>query len=157
MALPMVTRHRYHRLIETHPRSSARGIVSWNRRVAPAAMARVARHADGFLCAAPLQWARPLIDQVHEQWNQAGRRGRPWVVGQVNVAVGDAHTLDNAGAAIADYYAFTGRPGWGSPISDPTAIAEAIAGYRELGVDELILYCYSDNADQIEELADLAL
>lgn len=44
---------------------------------APAALARVARHGDGFLCAAPLQWAGPLIEQVHEQWEQAGRHGRP--------------------------------------------------------------------------------
>jgi alkanesulfonate monooxygenase SsuD/methylene tetrahydromethanopterin reductase-like flavin-dependent oxidoreductase (luciferase family) len=124
---------------------------------APAALARVARHGDGFLCAAPLQWAGPLIEQVHEQGEQAGRHGRPRVVGQVNVAVGDARTLDAAGTAIADYYAFTGHPGWDSPISEPDAIAETIDGYRQLGVDELVLYCYSDNADQIEELADLAL
>ncbi len=81
----------------------------------------------------------------------------PARVGQVNVAVGDARTLDAAGTAIADYYAFTGHPGWDSPISEPDAIAETIDGYRQLGVDELVLYCYSDNADQIEELADLAL
>ena len=124
---------------------------------APAALARVARYGDGFLSAAPLQWAGTLIDQVHEQWEQAGRRGRPRVVCQVNVAVGDTRTLDAAGAAIADYYAFTGRQGWGSPITDPDKITETIDGYRALGVDELVLYCYSDNADQIEELADLAL
>lgn len=66
---------------------------------APAALARVACHGDEFVCAAPLQWAGHLIEQAHQQWKQAGRHSRPCVVGQVNVAVADASTLDTARAA----------------------------------------------------------
>src|SRR5690349_1332420 len=53
---------------------------------APAALARIARYGTGFLCAAPLRWAGPLVDGVTEQWQAAGRPGRPRLVCQVNVA-----------------------------------------------------------------------
>ncbi len=124
---------------------------------APAALGRVARHGDGFLCAAPLTWAAPLIAQVREQWHEANRAGRPRVVCQVNVAIGDSRTVDAARTAISDYYAFTGRPAMGAPISDHHEIAETLDGYRDLGADELVLYCYAENPDQIEQLADLVL
>ena len=55
---------------------------------APAALRRVAAHADGFICAAPASWAGGLIRTVREQWAEAGRPGAPRIVCQVNVAVG---------------------------------------------------------------------
>ncbi|MET0423644.1 MAG: LLM class flavin-dependent oxidoreductase [Actinoplanes sp.] len=124
---------------------------------APAALRRVARHADGFLCAAALDWAGPLVQQVRDEWAAAGRPGRPWLTGQINVAVGPAGTVEQAGRAIAGYYAFTGRPGWGEPLSDPGRIAETVQAYREFGADELILYCYGEDPDQVDRLAELLL
>ncbi|WP_433206965.1 LLM class flavin-dependent oxidoreductase [Dactylosporangium sp. CS-047395] len=118
---------------------------------APAALARVARFEAGFLCAAPLQWAGKLVDTVQEQWRAAGRAGRPRLVCQVNAAT--PASLDRARGAAAAYYAFTGREGWGEPISDPGQLAETVAAYREFGADELILYCWGDDPGQIELLA----
>ncbi|PZS31868.1 MAG: LLM class flavin-dependent oxidoreductase [Pseudonocardiales bacterium] len=122
---------------------------------APAALARVARYGDGFLCAAPLQWAGPLVTTVREQWDAAGRAGRPRLVCQVNVAIGPASTVDAARTSIADYYAFTGRPGWGAPLTESSQITDAVTAYREFGADELVLYCYGADADQIELLSEL--
>lgn len=127
---------------------------------APAALRRVARHADGFLCAAPLAWAGRLVDQVNDDWAAAGRAGRPRLVGQINVAAGGPATIERARRAIAAYYAFTGRggggDGWGAPLSDPHEIAAAVAAYRDFGADELVLYCYADDPGQVEELAAVA-
>jgi alkanesulfonate monooxygenase SsuD/methylene tetrahydromethanopterin reductase-like flavin-dependent oxidoreductase (luciferase family) len=120
---------------------------------APAALQRVAMHADGFICAAPLEWAGGLVRTVHEQWAEAGREGRPRLVCQINVAVGPDSTVDKARRAVADYYAFTGRAGWGAPLSDPGRIAETVAAYREFGADELVFYCYGDDPGQVERLA----
>jgi alkanesulfonate monooxygenase SsuD/methylene tetrahydromethanopterin reductase-like flavin-dependent oxidoreductase (luciferase family) len=120
---------------------------------APAALRRVARHADGFVCAAPLAWAGPLVDTVRDQWAAAGRPGRPRLVCQITVAAGGPATVARAERAVADYYAFTGRAGWGAPLSDPAEIADTVAAYRDFGADELILYCYADDPDQIEALA----
>ncbi|HEX5202358.1 MAG TPA: LLM class flavin-dependent oxidoreductase [Actinoplanes sp.] len=124
---------------------------------APAALRRVAAHADGFVCAAPAAWAGGLIDAVREQWAGAGRAGRPRIVCQVNVAAGPPETVERARRAAAGYYAFTGREGWGEPLSDPGRIAAAVAEYRELGADEVVLYCYGDDPRQVERLARMVL
>jgi len=92
-----------------------------------------AQYGDGFLCAAPLQWAATLVATVREQWD---RSGSPRMVFQVNVAVGSAATIDAASAAVAGCYAFTGRDGWGAPVSDPHRIADLVAEYRQFGADE---------------------
>ncbi|MEV4276941.1 LLM class flavin-dependent oxidoreductase [Actinoplanes xinjiangensis] len=120
---------------------------------APAALRRVARHADGFLCAAALSWAGPLVETVREQWTEAGRTGRPRLVTQINVAAGSAGSIAQARRAVEDYYAFTGRPGWGEPVSDPAELADTVAAHREFGADELILYCWGDDPRQVEHLA----
>ncbi|MEV8512263.1 LLM class flavin-dependent oxidoreductase [Dactylosporangium sp. NPDC051484] len=117
------------------------------------ALQRVARHGDGFICAAPPTWAGHLLQTVRDQWHAAGRSGRPRLVCQINVAVGTAETVRQARRAVAEYYAFTGRPGWGQPLTEPGQITEAIAAYRELGADEVVFYCYADNPAQIDELA----
>jgi alkanesulfonate monooxygenase SsuD/methylene tetrahydromethanopterin reductase-like flavin-dependent oxidoreductase (luciferase family) len=122
---------------------------------APAAVSRVASHADGFICAAPPERAEPLISSVREQWTAAGRPGRPRIVGQVNVAVGGPAIAAQARAAIGAYYAFIGRPGFGEPLTDPSQIADAVAAYRELGADELVLYCYAEDPGQVERVAAL--
>jgi alkanesulfonate monooxygenase SsuD/methylene tetrahydromethanopterin reductase-like flavin-dependent oxidoreductase (luciferase family) len=122
---------------------------------APAALRRVALYADGFLCAAPLTWAGGLVATVREQWEAAGRPGRPRLVCQVNVAAGGPETIERARRAVAGYYAFTGRPGWGEPLSDPAEIADAVAAYSEFGADELVLYCYGPDPEQVGALAEI--
>jgi alkanesulfonate monooxygenase SsuD/methylene tetrahydromethanopterin reductase-like flavin-dependent oxidoreductase (luciferase family) len=115
---------------------------------APAALRRVARHGDGFLCAAPLAWAGKLISTVQDDWIAFGRGGRPRIVGQVNVGLGVASAP--ARAAISAYY---GRDDWGTPISDRYELIDTVAAYRDLGADELVLYCYADDPSQVDDLA----
>ncbi|MFB9840536.1 LLM class flavin-dependent oxidoreductase, partial [Actinoallomurus acaciae] len=50
---------------------------------APAALERVARWGDGYLCAAPLAMAGGLFRSVERSWSAAGRAGRPRMVAQV--------------------------------------------------------------------------
>ncbi|GAA2539769.1 LLM class flavin-dependent oxidoreductase [Winogradskya consettensis] len=122
---------------------------------APVALRRVARHGDGFLCAAPLRWAGPLVRTVQDEWAAVGRSGSPRLVCQVNVAVGSAETVERARRAIGGYYAFTGRTDWGEPLSDPAQITDVVAAYRDFGADELIMYCYGDDPAQVDELYEL--
>ncbi|MFF5294842.1 LLM class flavin-dependent oxidoreductase [Paractinoplanes globisporus] len=122
---------------------------------APAALRRVATHADGFICAAPASWAGGLIHTVRREWTDAGRKGSPRIVCQVNVAAGSPSTIAEARAAVAGYYAFTGRPGWGAPLTTSAEIASAVAEYRELGADEVVLYCYGDDPGQVGTLAEI--
>ncbi|KWV30849.1 luciferase [Micromonospora rifamycinica] len=115
---------------------------------APVALRRVARHGDGFLCAAPLACADRLVRTVQDEWTAVGRSGRPRLVCQVNVALGSAAAP--ARAAIAAYY---GRDDWGVPIADPKELLDTVAAYRAFGADELVLYCYADDPAQVDALA----
>ena len=123
----------------------------------PAALARVAAFGDGFLCAAAPSWAAGLIATVDRQWSAAGRAGRARHVAQVNVAVGPEAVAEAARSAIGAYYAFTGDPQ--RPVSGllttPRAVRQAIGAFGDLGVDEVILYCWATDADQVDRLADL--
>ncbi|WP_431877597.1 LLM class flavin-dependent oxidoreductase [Amycolatopsis sacchari] len=124
---------------------------------AEAALDRVARWGDGFLCAAPIAWAARLFDHVRTSWAEAGRAGKPKMVAQVNVALGGGSTVDEAKAAIVDYYGFAGdfaAQNAERMLTTPAAIRAAVAEFTALGADEVMLYCWSPDADQVHRLAD---
>jgi alkanesulfonate monooxygenase SsuD/methylene tetrahydromethanopterin reductase-like flavin-dependent oxidoreductase (luciferase family) len=123
----------------------------------PAALERVARWGDGFLAAAPPSWAGGLFDTVREQWQEYGRPGAPRLVAQVNVALGPRQVVDDARAAMHAYYAFTGMPDRmvSGMLTTPEAIREALTAYADLGADEVMLYCYGLDPDQVDRLADV--
>ena len=123
----------------------------------PAALERVARWGDGFLAAAAPSWAGGLFDTVRGFWKQYGRSGEPRLVAQVNVALGSDDVVHEARAALHAYYAFTGmadRMAEGL-LTTPTAIRDAITAFSDLGADEVMLYCYGLDPDQVDRLADL--
>ncbi|MFC4116344.1 LLM class flavin-dependent oxidoreductase [Nonomuraea zeae] len=121
------------------------------------ALERVARWGDGFLAAAAPSWAGGLFDTVRTLWAEHGRAGAPRIVAQVNVALGPAEVTDEARAAIGDYYAFTGRPGFmvDGLLTDAARIKDAIARFADLGADEVMLYCYGRDAGQVDRIADI--
>ncbi|MFI7634274.1 LLM class flavin-dependent oxidoreductase [Nonomuraea sp. NPDC049400] len=122
----------------------------------PAALARVARWGDGFLAAAPPSWAGGLIETVHRFWKDAGRSGAPRIVTQVNVALGSEDVVAQARAAMSAYYEFTGTADRmvSGMLTTPGEIRQAIAQYADLGADEVMLYCYGSDPDQVDRLAD---
>lgn len=123
----------------------------------PAALDRVARWGDGFLAAAPPAWAGNLFRAVEQAWQAAGRPGRPKIVAQVNAALGPQSVIDDAQAALAAYYAFTGDAAHmvDALLTTSAQIQAAIAQFADLGADELILYCWSSDPAQVTRLADL--
>ena len=123
----------------------------------PAALERVARWGDGFLCAAAPSWAGGLFDTVRGFWKEYGRDGRPRLVAQVNVALGPAHVVDDARARMHAYYAFTGMADRmvAGLLTTPAEIRAALAAFADLGADEVVLYCYGIDPDQVDRLAEL--
>lgn len=123
----------------------------------PAALARVARWGDGFLAAAPPSWAGGLIETVHRLWKEAGRSGSPRIVTQVNVALGPEEVVSDARTAMGAYYAFTGRADRmvEGLLTTPAEIRRAIGQYADLGADEVMLYCYGADPEQVDRLADV--
>ncbi|MER6066369.1 LLM class flavin-dependent oxidoreductase [Streptomyces sp. NPDC001792] len=123
----------------------------------PAALERVARWADGYLAAAPVPMVADLFDTVRKAWRHHGRDGAPRLVAQVSVALGPERVIDEARTALLDYYAFTGmadRMAAGL-LTTPTAIRAAITALADLGADEVVLYCYGPDPDQVDRLADV--
>jgi alkanesulfonate monooxygenase SsuD/methylene tetrahydromethanopterin reductase-like flavin-dependent oxidoreductase (luciferase family) len=125
---------------------------------APAALERVARYGDGYLCAAPPGAAARLFHHVETSWTTAGRTGRPRMVGQVNVALGPDTTVEDARTAIGSYYAFLDDPGRmvDGLLTTRERIRDAITAFTDLGADEVMLYCWSRDPVQPDRLAELA-
>lgn len=122
----------------------------------PAALERVARWGDGFLGAAlPPGHMDGLFRQVEDAWDRAGRTGRPRLVAQVNAALGPQSTLDRARAELRAYYAphsYTDHVVNGL-LTSGDQIRDAVAAFRAIGADEVMLYCWSPDPDQVERLA----
>ncbi|GHH24355.1 LLM class flavin-dependent oxidoreductase [Streptomyces lanatus] len=123
----------------------------------PAALERVARWGDGFLAAAAPSWAGGLFDTVRGFWKEYGREGDPRLVAQVNVALGPQHVIDDARTRMHAYYAFTGTPDRmvAGLLTTPAEIRAALTAYADLGVDEVMLYCYGQDPDQVDRMADV--
>jgi alkanesulfonate monooxygenase SsuD/methylene tetrahydromethanopterin reductase-like flavin-dependent oxidoreductase (luciferase family) len=123
----------------------------------PAALERVARWGDGFLAAAPPAWAGNLFRSVEQAWQAAGRAGRPKIVAQVNVALGPQDVIDDARGALAGYYAFTGDPDAAVDglLTGPGSIRASVAQLAELGADEVMLYCWARDPEQVDRIGDL--
>jgi alkanesulfonate monooxygenase SsuD/methylene tetrahydromethanopterin reductase-like flavin-dependent oxidoreductase (luciferase family) len=120
-----------------------------------AAMARVARQADGYVHGGgpPRAFAR-AADQARAAWADAGRPGRPQLWGQGYFALGD--DADAGREYMLDYYAFTGP--FAQRIADgllttPLEVREFCEGYEQAGCDHLVLMPAVAGIDQVDKLA----
>ncbi|MCM2430346.1 LLM class flavin-dependent oxidoreductase [Streptomyces sp. RKAG337] len=123
----------------------------------PAALARAARWGDGFLGAAPSpHFTDRLFRQAEQAWRDAGRTSAPRLVAQVNVAIGPDAVVAEARENVARYYAFLGDATHFADglLGDPQEIKAAVSAYADLGADEVILYCWSPDPDQIDRFTD---
>lgn len=123
----------------------------------PAAIARAARWGDGFLGAAPSpHFTDRLFRQAEQAWRDAGRTSAPRLVAQLNVAIGPDAVVAEARKNVARYYAFLGDASHFADglLGDPKEIKAAVSAYADLGADEVILYCWSPDTDQVDRFAD---
>jgi alkanesulfonate monooxygenase SsuD/methylene tetrahydromethanopterin reductase-like flavin-dependent oxidoreductase (luciferase family) len=122
------------------------------------AMARMARHADGFVHGGgpPRAFARSA-EQARAAWADAGRPGDPQLWGMAYYALGDAAAAAQGRDYLLDYYAFTGP--FAQRIADgllttPLGVREHLEGYADAGCDHLILFPAAVGGDQLDRLAD---
>ncbi|WP_433731482.1 LLM class flavin-dependent oxidoreductase [Nocardia sp. CA-129566] len=123
----------------------------------PAAIDRVGRWGGGFLAAAAPSWAGGLFDAARSSWKEYGRDGEPRIVAQVNVALGAPDLIEDARTSMGNYYEFSGRADYmlAGMLTTPDEIRTAISQFEDLGADEVMLYCYGRDADQVDRLADV--
>ncbi|WP_409474406.1 LLM class flavin-dependent oxidoreductase [Streptomyces sp. HC307] len=124
----------------------------------PAMIDRVGRWGDGFLGAGvPAAGMDALFRDVEKAWDKHGRSGRPRLVAQANAALGDASVIAEAQADIRRYYTGVGladQQAAGMLTTEKT-IRDAVAAFAGIGADEVILYCWASDPDQIDRFADV--
>lgn len=124
---------------------------------AQAVLDRVARWGDGYLGAAPLADTDRLFRAVERSWQAAGRPGRPRLVAQVSVAFGPPEVGERARQVVGAYYessGFADRMVRGI-LTSGQQIRETVSAFGDLGADEVMLYCWADDPDQVDRLAQL--
>lgn len=125
---------------------------------APAAVDRVGKWGGGLLTAGDPSFTDQLFRAAERSWETHGRTGRPRLVAQVNVALGPDTVVAEARRNILSYYDFTGE--YAPRIADAvvtseTGIRDVINTFGDIGVDEVMLYCWSTDPNQVDRIAAL--
>jgi alkanesulfonate monooxygenase SsuD/methylene tetrahydromethanopterin reductase-like flavin-dependent oxidoreductase (luciferase family) len=121
-----------------------------------AAIRRVVRWGVGWTVGgAPPEQGGPFADRVRQAWSEAGKEGRPRIVGLSYFALGDA-PLELATAYLGHYYGEFGRQIAGYIPKSPEAVRETIARFEDFGFDELFLDPVASDLEQLDRVADVA-
>jgi alkanesulfonate monooxygenase SsuD/methylene tetrahydromethanopterin reductase-like flavin-dependent oxidoreductase (luciferase family) len=125
-----------------------------------AAVRRTVEYGVGWTAGgAPPQATAVFVQRIRAAWQDAGREGSPRILALNYFALGD--TAERSRNFLIDYYGFLGRETAeriaGGAHRSREEIAEAIAGFAEAGVDELILDPTVSDPDQVDLLAEVAL
>jgi alkanesulfonate monooxygenase SsuD/methylene tetrahydromethanopterin reductase-like flavin-dependent oxidoreductase (luciferase family) len=124
---------------------------------AAAAIERVGRWGDGFLGAMlPPPAMSGMFDRVRDAWSRAGRGGAPRLVAQANVVLGPEPVQAAARDALRGYYGANEHLPWilDGLRTTPAQVRATVAGYHAVGADEVMLYCWAADPDQVERLGD---
>lgn len=122
----------------------------------PPALSRIARLGVGFLGAGPPKYVGYLIKEVLQHWREAGRDGAPRLVAHAYVALGNDDVLDDARSSLAHYYGYLvdGPRVPDYMITSRDELRTAIGRYGELGIDEVICYCWGRDMGQVERISE---
>jgi alkanesulfonate monooxygenase SsuD/methylene tetrahydromethanopterin reductase-like flavin-dependent oxidoreductase (luciferase family) len=123
------------------------------------ALARMARHADGYVHGGgpPRAFAR-AAERARAAWVDCGRPGQPEILGQGYFALGGDAAAKAGVRHLKSYYEFLG------PFADkiaagllttPQAVVQYVRGYEEAGCDELLLFAAVPDLAQLARLADV--
>ncbi|MCW2861799.1 MAG: luciferase [Actinoallomurus sp.] len=129
----------------------------------PAAIQRIVRFGDGLLCASPLADMDGLFRATEQAWRSGGRTGRPKLVAQLNAALGPDSTIEEARGHIRRYYSgpeYTELPADYTDmvvrrmLTTSDQVRDAVNRLTDIGADEIIFYCWSPDAAQIDRFAE---
>ncbi len=125
--------------------------------VAPAALERAGRWADGFIGVGGPKAARGSYDAALDSWNRAGREGAPRFVAAAYFALG-ADAEGSIERYIKDYYSFmpqyAGAIISGAP-SSAGQVRDLLSAHEDVGVDELLLWPCDPGLEQVDRLAEV--
>jgi alkanesulfonate monooxygenase SsuD/methylene tetrahydromethanopterin reductase-like flavin-dependent oxidoreductase (luciferase family) len=125
-----------------------------------AAIRRVVEHGIGWTAGGlPPEMTAPFAERVRAAWQEAGRAGSPRIVALNYFSLGDTEAQSRA--YLLDYYEAMGSEMAemiaGSAHRSPQAIKDVVAGFAEIGIDELILDPTLSDPGQVDLLAEVVL
>jgi alkanesulfonate monooxygenase SsuD/methylene tetrahydromethanopterin reductase-like flavin-dependent oxidoreductase (luciferase family) len=124
----------------------------------PAAVKRLGRWGNGFMAGGgDPKGAEQFFRLSEKVWQEAGRPGKPRLVGCGYFALGD-NAAERGAAPVRDYYAFA--PERAQRIasmlpSSPEKVRALIQAFQDIGSDEVILWPAIPELDQVARLADI--
>ena len=122
-----------------------------------AALARMARHADGYVHGGgPPRAFKGAADRALAAWYDAGRLGSPRLLGTGYFALGGRE--EEGRDFLRSYYRFVGP--FAERIADGVLtgkdqIEELAGGYAQAGCDELVLFPTVPSLEQLQLLAEI--
>jgi alkanesulfonate monooxygenase SsuD/methylene tetrahydromethanopterin reductase-like flavin-dependent oxidoreductase (luciferase family) len=94
-------------------------------------------------------------DQARRAWHEAGREGEPHLAAITYVSLGD-DAEGHARRYLGDYYSFTGDFAEriaASALTSQQKVADTVAGFKDAGCDELILFPCNPDVAQVSLIA----
>ena len=123
-----------------------------------AAIKRVGHWNNGYISGSRDLPQVPRFFRLAEQaWQEAGRKGRPHLVGCSYYGLGP-HAARGIDATIGDYYSYLGMGAQqmaNSIASTPEALTTLIKTFEHAGADELVLWPCIPELEQMKRLEDV--
>lgn len=124
----------------------------------PAALKRFGRWGHGFMAGGgDPRGANQFFRLTETAWQEAGRSGKPRLVGCGYFALGE-NAAERGAAPLLAYYSFAPERAQriaSSLPSSPESVRAFIQAFVDIGTDELILWPTIPDLDQLARLADL--
>lgn len=125
--------------------------------VAPRAVARLGKWGSGYVSgpSAPDQ-VRQRFDAAEDTWKEAGRTGKPRLVGMIYYALGPE--VEQGIDFVRQYYSFSPAAAENSVKALQTTtegLKDRIKAYEDIGMDECAILPALSSLDQIDRLADI--
>ncbi|OLF05832.1 N5,N10-methylene tetrahydromethanopterin reductase [Actinophytocola xinjiangensis] len=124
----------------------------------PAALARTARVADGWISGGGgVDMFTGGVHALRAAWREAGREGSPRIVSLTYFALGSS-ARELADGYLNDYYGFA--PPYAQLVARNAAVGEAkltetLTRLRDIGCDEVVLAPCGSSLDQLKELREV--
>jgi len=124
----------------------------------PRAIQRAARYADGFITALnDYEQIGNTFRSVEQSWKEAERAGKPRLIAQIDMAL-ETHHVGQGRKNVTDYYKTL--PPYDTDkaatlITTEQQLRETMHVVEQLGADEVILFTWSSEIEQIDRIAGL--
>jgi alkanesulfonate monooxygenase SsuD/methylene tetrahydromethanopterin reductase-like flavin-dependent oxidoreductase (luciferase family) len=124
----------------------------------PATIQRVTHAADGIIVGTnDMEQIDKMFREVEHGWQEASRAGKPRLVAQIDIAL-ETRDVGQGRKNLLDYYATL--PSFAASksatlLTTEQQLSETMHALEQIGTDEVMLFTWSTEIEQIDRIADL--